>query len=241
MMVGQPLETRILQRATYPIEIDAPLTREEAAILTSIAPHIVAVGTENIDLSRPGNHAVGFMGDTPDHLGRCIFCPTHAVGGRTHIYHPDSNTVIDLGKERTTRFDPDTTCVEWMPQPRQIDHGMPLRPYLPGEPCWIASMRYGGDGMFHLRIPTRKTTMSGGYAHDMHGTVCPVIDGDVEGIGPGRSGSAVVQRFAGEGYGFVGGLHGLSTDNRIMFYPIPQELLSKYPRKNDGITTIMVR
>ncbi len=245
MMTGRPPETRILRCADYPIVIEAPSTAEEADVLSGTARYMVAVGTENIQLSQPGNHAVGFIGDTPDHLEHYIFCTTHSVGPGTHIYHPWSNMVVDLGRQRSVHFPPDTTCVTWIPQLRQTDHGMPLRPYLPGEPCWIASMRYGGDRTFHLRIPTRKTIMSGEYAYDRHRTVCPVIDGDSEGIGQGFSGSAVIQRLPKEeyreGYGFVGGLHGLSIDNRIMFTPIPQELLSKYPRKNDGITTIRVQ
>jgi hypothetical protein len=158
MMVGQPPETHILRRAVYPIVIDAPRTAEEADVLCSTARYMVAVGTENVQLSQPGNHAVGFIGDTHDHLGSYIFCPTHSVGGGTHIYHPHSNRVIELDRERTARFDPDTTCVEWTPQYGQIDRGMQLRPYIPGEACWIGSLRYGGDRTFHLRIPTSNNT-----------------------------------------------------------------------------------
>lgn len=240
MMIGQPPDAHVLRRTAYPIEIDTPHTKEELEVLRRIAPHMVAVGTENIVLSQPGNHAAGIIGGFPDNQGQFIFCATHSVGQGTHIYHPYSNIVVDLSRERATRFYPDTTCVEWIPQYGQIDEGIQLRPYLPG-PCWIASMRYGGNHSFHLQIATHSTTISGTYSRDKHNTFCPVIDGDGESIGPGWSGSAVIQRLAGEGYGLVGVLHGLSIDNRIMFSPIPRVLLSKYPREHGRVTTTMVR
>lgn len=226
-MVGRAPDVQVLRHVAYPIEIDTPHTREEAAVLRSIAPHMVAVNTQDIDLSRPGYHAVGIIGDTPDHLGHYIFCTTHSVGPGTLIYHPWSNTVVDLGEENVVDFPPDTTCVEWTPQYGQIDRGMQLRPYLPGEACWIGSLRYGGNGTFRLRC-IAQSIISGAYASDFHGTVCPVIDGGIEAVGPGRSGSAVIQRLPkeeyGEGYGLVGLVHGLSTTEKVMFSPTLPEL-----------------